>query len=218
MVVHAHPEPNSFCSAQMRAATTALQDQGYDVRLFDLYQDQWPPVLGPEEFGHREGHFKPQSAQMRAVSEGRLPSEVHEHLDTLLRADLLVLSFPLWWFSVPAILKGWLDRVFIMGSVFGGGKYGYFDEAALAGRRAVLLVTTGGSAESFSPSKGAGNLPALLFHIDHGLRFVGYEVLEPVVTWGPTRQSEVERDASLAMVRAAFEQVDSRPTAPFEPV
>ncbi|MFG1646309.1 NAD(P)H-dependent oxidoreductase [Amycolatopsis sp. NPDC049252] len=218
MVVHAHPEPNSFCSAQMRTAIAALQCSGYDARLFDLYQDHWPPALGPDEFGHQDGHFKPQSAQMIAASEGTLAPEVHEHLDTLLHADLLVLSFPLWWFSVPAILKGWIDRVFIMGSVFGGGKYGYFDEAALAGRRAVLLVTTGGSAESFSPSTGAGNLPALLFHIDHGLRFVGYDVLEPVVTWGPVRQSEAERSASLAAVQAAFEQVDNRPIAPFDPI
>lgn len=218
MVVHAHPEPNSFCSAQMREATTTLQHNGYDVRLFDLYRDRWPPVLGPGEFTDQEGCFKPQAAQMRAARERSLATEVQEHLDTLLRADLLVLSFPLWWFSVPAILKGWLDRVFIMGAVFGGGEYGYFEEAALAGRRAVLLVTTGGSAESFSPSTGAGNLPALLFHIDHGLRFVGYEVLEPVVTWGPARQSEAERRDSLVAVRAAFDHVDSRPAAKFDPV
>lgn len=55
-----------------------------------------------------------------------------------------MLSFPLWWFSMPAVLKGWVDRVFAMGGVF-GGDHGLFDEAALTGRRAVLLLTTGGS-------------------------------------------------------------------------
>lgn len=53
-----------------------------------------------------DGHFKPQAEQMRAVEDGSLDTAVGEHPDRLLTADLLVLSFPMWWFSLPAILKG----------------------------------------------------------------------------------------------------------------
>ena len=218
MIVHAHPEPKSFTSAQMHEAAAGLRDAGYEVRVFDLYQQRWEPSLGPDEFVDKEDYFKPQLAQLHAFTSGQLAPEVKEQLDALMAADVLVLSFTLWWFSVPAILKGWIDRVFIMGAVFGGGKYGYFKDAALHGRKAILLLTTGGSAESYSPSTGAGNLPALLFHIDHGLRFVGYEVLEPVVSWGPVRLSDAERRESLAAVRAAFEKLDTRPAAHFDPI
>ncbi|MDJ0466670.1 NAD(P)H-dependent oxidoreductase [Streptomyces sp. H27-C3] len=72
-------------------------------------------TLAREEFAPVEGHFKPQAEQMRAVKSGTLDAAVKAHLDRLLAADLLVLSFPMWWFSLPAVLKGWVDRVFVMG-------------------------------------------------------------------------------------------------------
>lgn len=203
LIVHAHPEPRSFSTAQMNTAAEALRDAGYRVEVLDLYADAWAPVLAREEFAPLEGHFKPQSEQMRAVRDGTLDPAVKAHLDRLLAADLLVLSFPMWWFSLPAILKGWVDRVFVMGAVF-GGDYGLFDEAALAGRRAMLLFTTGGSAESFRPGGSLGPMDDFLFHIHRGmLEFAGFRVLDPVVTHGPARMTDEERAAALAAVRAS---------------
>ncbi|MEW2131744.1 NAD(P)H-dependent oxidoreductase [Streptomyces sp. NPDC005435] len=204
LVVHAHPEPDSFASAQMRAAVEELRRSGYSVRVLDLYADGWNPVLDRAEFPSPEGPFKPQAEQMRAVREGTLSAEVRAHLDAVLSADLLVLSFPLWWFSMPAILKGWIDRVFVMGAVF-GGEFGLFDRAALRGRRAMALITTGGSEEAFAPGGAFGALDQFLFHVHRGmLEFVGYEPLPPVVTYGPARMTEAEREAGLAAVRDAF--------------
>lgn len=203
----------------MREALIGLSQAGYDVTDFDLYQEQWNPVLDRHEFRIVSGeYFKPQHEHMRAARESSHAPDVQRHLDAVMDSDLLVLSFPLWWFSVPAILKGWLDRVFVMGAVFGGESYGLFKEAALVGRRAVLLITVGGSADSYSPSRGAGNLPALLLHIDHSLRFVGYDVIEPVVSWGPVRQSDDERRATLTAVREAFDNIDARSMAHFDPI
>lgn len=56
-------------------------------------------------------------------------------LDKLLACDLLVLSFPVFWFSVPAILKGWIDRVLVSGSVYGGMRF--YDRGGFKGKRAV---------------------------------------------------------------------------------
>ncbi|MCI1747640.1 MAG: NAD(P)H-dependent oxidoreductase [Acidipropionibacterium sp.] len=135
LIVHAHPEPRSFNSAQMRVARDCLTGQGYKVTLIDLYQRGWQPVLSRDEFPSFDGPFKPQREQWAAFRNGQLAAEVHTDLDLVLRADLLVLSFPLWWFSMPAILKGWIDRVFAMGAV-SGGDAGLFKTAALAGKRA----------------------------------------------------------------------------------
>lgn len=118
LIVHAHPEPQSFCTAQMRQAAQTLQAQGYDVEVLDPYASGWNPVLSEQDFGHETPpFFKPQAEQVKAVRERTLSGEVREQVDKLKGADLLIFSFPLWWFSVPAILKGWVDRVFVMGEI-----------------------------------------------------------------------------------------------------
>ncbi|PRX97178.1 NAD(P)H-dependent oxidoreductase [Allonocardiopsis opalescens] len=211
LIVHAHLEPHSFSAAQMAAAAQALRDAGYRVDVLDLYTEGWAPVLDRDEFGPLDGPFKPQAEQLRAAGDGTLDAAVRAHLDRLLAADLLVLSFPMWWFSLPAILKGWVDRVFVMGGVF-GGDHGLFDEAALAGRRAMLLVTTGGSSESFRPGGAFGPMAEFLFHIHRGmLEFVGYQVLDPVVTYGPARMTAPERASALDAVRRAVALVAADP-------
>lgn len=103
-----------------------------------------------------------------------------------------------------------------MGAVF-GGDLGLFDQAALAGRQAMLMITTGGPAEYFGPDRSFGDLNTLLFHIHHGmLRFVGYDVLEPVVTYGPAHLDDTQRSAALAAACRAVEQLDNRPRLTFE--
>ncbi|MCZ4124626.1 NAD(P)H-dependent oxidoreductase [Streptomyces sp. H39-S7] len=204
LIVHAHPEPHSFSTAQMTTAAQALRDTGYRVDVLDLYSETWNPALAREEFAPIDGPFKPQAEQMRAVEDGTLDAAVRAHLDRLLAADLLVLSFPMWWFSLPAILKGWVDRVFVMGGTF-GGDYGLFGDAALAGKRAMLLFTTGGSSQSFSPGGAFGSMDDFLFHIHRGmLEFVGYRVLEPVITYGPAHMTDQDRAAALETVRASI--------------
>ncbi|MFJ9005742.1 NAD(P)H-dependent oxidoreductase [Streptomyces canus] len=201
LIVHAHPEPDSFSTAQMATAAEALRGAGYQVDVLDLYGDAWAPVLAREEFAPVDGPFKPQAEQMRALQDGTLDEAVKDHLERLLAADLLVLSFPLWWFSLPAILKGWIDRVFVMGALF-GGDHGFFGDAALAGKRAMLLFTTGGSSEAFRPGGAFGAVGDFLFHIHRGmLEFVGYQVLEPVITYGPAHLTDGERAAALEAVQ-----------------
>ncbi|WP_438483665.1 NAD(P)H-dependent oxidoreductase [Streptomyces sp. S186] len=211
LIVHAHPEPQSFSTAQMTAAAQTLRDAGYRVDVLDLYSDAWAPVLGRDEFAPVEGHFKPQAEQMRAVKDGTLDATVKDHLDRLLAADLLVLSFPLWWFSLPAILKGWVDRVFVMGGVF-GGDYGLFDDAALAGKRAMLLITTGGAGTSFQSGGTLGAIDDFLFHIHRGmLEFVGYRTLDPVITYGPAHMTDQERAVALETVRESVALAAANP-------
>ena len=200
LLVHAHPEAGSFSSAQADAAAAALGIAEVAVDRLDLYTEDWDPVLRRDQFPDATGYFKPQAEQLRAFGDGTMDPTVRAHLDRLLAADLLVLSFPLWWFSMPAAMKGWVDRVFAMGATF-GGEHGIFSEGAMRGRRAVLLLTTGGGEPAFGPDDpdGYGALDDFLFHIRRGmLEFVGYEVLEPVVTFAPARMSQDQRDEALA--------------------
>ncbi|OLR94793.1 NAD(P)H-dependent oxidoreductase [Actinokineospora bangkokensis] len=210
LIVHAHPEQASFSSAQARAAADGLRAAGYRVDLLDLYALDWAPVLGPGEFPDPASPFKPQAEQVRALAEGTVDPLVRDHLDRVLAADLLVFSFPLWWFSVPAVLKGWLDRVLMMGGVF-GGDHGVADEAATAGKDAVLLLTTGGDQAWFSED-GFGSLDGFLYHLHRGvMAFLGLRPLEPVVTFAPARMSEEARAAALEAVGERFSALTGVP-------
>jgi NAD(P)H dehydrogenase (quinone) len=203
LLVHAHPEPDSFSSAQAVAVADQLRSEGIDVRTIDLTAEDWDPVLAREQLMDRPGYFKPQAEQLRAVSTGTLADPVRTHLEQLQRSDLLVLSFPLWWFSMPAIMKGWIDRVFAMGATF-GGEHGIFADGGMRGRKAMLLLTTGGAQAAFVPDApdGYGDMDRFLFHIHRGmLEFVGYEVLPPVITYAPARLDDAARAAALTQAR-----------------
>ncbi|ULH14698.1 NAD(P)H-dependent oxidoreductase [Deinococcus sp. KNUC1210] len=213
LIVHAHPEAASFCTAQMQEAARTLEARGYDVQISDLYRMDWQAALDRHDFTHLPADpFKPQAEQFRAVQGGTVASDVAAELEKLLAADLLVFSFPLWWFSLPALLKGWVDRVFAMGAVYGAG-VGTYDRGRFLGRRALLLFTTGGPEGAYGPQANNGDLDTVLFHIQNGmLRFVGYTVLAPVVGHSPVRISADERAAQLSRVRAAFSTLDERAT------
>lgn len=204
LIVHAHPEPASFSSAQANTFAQQLRSENVDVHVIDLYADGWDPVLAREQFMDGPGYFKPGVEQMRALVEGTLPAPVKESLARLQEADLLVLSFPVWWFSMPAIIKGWIDQVFLISAIF-GGEYGIFAEGAMVGKKAMLLMTTGGTRADYVPdnSVGYGDLDKFLYHIHHGmLEFVGYDVVPPFITHEPVRLDDAARESALAELKS----------------
>ncbi|HEY8566001.1 MAG TPA: NAD(P)H-dependent oxidoreductase [Beijerinckiaceae bacterium] len=105
LVLYAHPDPESFGAALHRATVSALQGAGHAVDDCDLYAEEFDPVLPLAE---RRGYHDPAS--------NRAP--VARHVDRLMAAEALVLVYPVWNFGFPAILKGYLDRVFLPGVSF----------------------------------------------------------------------------------------------------
>jgi NAD(P)H dehydrogenase (quinone) len=137
-------------------------------------------------------------------------ADLRAEQEKLLAADLLIFQFPLWWFGLPAILKGWVDRVLAMGKLYGGGRW--YDRGVLAGRRAFCALTTGGPATMFEPDGLAGDLKMLLYPVHHGiLYFTGCTVLSPFVVYGPARMSDEKRAAELQRWRQALLDLDARP-------
>jgi len=101
---------------------------------------------------------------MHATETDSFAPDIKAEMDKLFWCDQLIFQFPLWWFSMPAILKGWIDRVFAMGKIYGGGKW--YNNGVFAGRRAMLSVTTGGPPTIYSPSGLNGDLNEILFPIN----------------------------------------------------
>ncbi|MGF1476248.1 MAG: NAD(P)H-dependent oxidoreductase [Geminicoccaceae bacterium] len=112
LVVYAHPVPTSFSSALYQATVSTLRQKGHEVRALDLYAMNFDPRLSRAE---RERYLDLQTGE---TSKPPISGELEPHVDALRWAEGLVLVFPTWWFGVPAILKGWLDRVWMPGVVF----------------------------------------------------------------------------------------------------
>ena len=105
LVLYAHPNPESFAAALKRTVVETLRGRGHEVDLCDLYAERFDPVLSFEE---RAGYLD--------IPANRRP--VEDYVRRLEAAEGLILVFPVWNFGFPAILKGFLDRVFLPGVSF----------------------------------------------------------------------------------------------------
>ncbi|MDM9594081.1 NAD(P)H-dependent oxidoreductase [Pseudomonas guariconensis] len=184
LIVHAHPEPQSFTAALRDQALETFKAQGHQVQVSDLYAMDWNPVASAEDFGKRENpdYLVYALEQRLGVKSGSIAPDIQAELDKLLWADLLVLNFPIFWFSAPAMLKGWIDRVLVSGVCYGGKRF--YDQGGLVGKKALVTVTLGGREHMFGEGAIHGPLEDMLRPILRGtLAYVGLEVLPPFVAW-----------------------------------
>ncbi|MFF7928615.1 NAD(P)H-dependent oxidoreductase [Streptomyces mirabilis] len=213
----AHPEPRSLNGSLYRDGVQHLLDQGHEVRTSDLYAMKFDPVVRASDFSHPDGErLVVGSAAQQAFERGALSPDIAVEHDKLSWADTLVVQFPLWWYGMPAILKGWFDRVFVGGFAFGvrdaRGRQVRYGEGALAGKRAMVAVSAGAREASLGPRGINGELNDLLFPLQHGtLWYAGIEVLprcsstEPTV-W--TRPRTPSTRTSCASVSRTFRTPD----------
>ena len=213
-IVHAHPEPKSFSGAMTRTATEAAKAAGHDVVVSDLYAMGFDPVSDRRNFTTTRDpdYFRQQAEEAHAAAHDGFAPDIQAEMDKLFSCDALILQFPLWWFSLPAMLKGWVDRVFASGGrIYGGGKW--YDHGVFAGKRAMCALTTGGGPPIYSEHGLNGQIGAILFPINHGiLYFTGFTVIEPFVVYGPVRKTDEERAAELHRYRKRVLTLETAPT------
>ncbi|MBS1718443.1 MAG: NAD(P)H-dependent oxidoreductase [Armatimonadetes bacterium] len=199
LIVFAHPEIKSFNGSLLRFAVRALEQHGHTVETSELFQMGFNPVSGPHDFDHPvdKEYFSYSEEQKRAVSQTSFAPDVAVEQDKVSRADVVIFHFPLWWFSMPGIMKGWVDRVFAHGYAYGGGRW--FDDGPFAGKRAMLIVSTGGARAAYGEHGLQGDIDQILWPIHHGiLRFTGFDVLPPFVIYGDEVGEPEKVEARLA--------------------
>lgn len=157
-IVHAHPEPRSFNGALTRKAVEVLEEEGHAVRVSDLHAMGFDPVSDRRSFitVKDPDYFKQQQEERYAAENGGFAPDIKTEMEKLNWCDLLMLQFPINWFSVPAMLKGWIERGL------------------------------------------AGDIAMLLYPLHHGtLRFCGFTVLPPFISWSPARVGGERRQGYL---------------------
>lgn len=216
LIVHAHPEPTSLTRQMADAAEQALREDGHTVSRSDLHAMGWKAVVDADDFPSRVDaeRLSVVAESGHSYATGQLTEDVAVEHRKLLAADLVILQFPLWWFGMPAILKGWIDRVWSYGLAYGhqgaGNRYRY-GEGGLSGRRALVSITTGGPASDYSPRGINGELDELLFPITHGMLFYpGMSVLRTHAVFGTSRfdaaQVEAAKHAWRERLAGIFEE------------
>ena len=196
LIVYAHPDPSSFCAALKGAAAEAIHKAGHQAIISDLYAEGFNPVAGRHDFlaAADAERFHYQSEQLHAAQTLGFCGEISREQGRVEAANAIVFLFPLWWGGPPAILKGWIDRVYAFGFAYGVGPYGgsqwgkRFGEGALEGRRAMVATTVGGRMSHYGPRGVGGAIDDLLWPIQHGVLFYpGMTVVPPVVFYEVNR-------------------------------
>lgn len=215
LIVHAHPEPRSFTSALKDQAAATLTRLGHVVTVTDLHQQDFDPIPRKSDFTvlADPSHFRYNTEQAAAMARG-VPTNrfagftplLGAELGKLDRADLVILTAPVWWYALPAVAKGWVDKVLAQG--FAYDHHHTFDKGLLAGKRILLAVTTGGPEQAYVPG-GYGTFEANFFPLHHGtFWYCGMTVLEPFCAWGAGWIDEAGRAAHTEAWGRRLETLD----------
>jgi NAD(P)H dehydrogenase (quinone) len=224
LIVYAHPEPRSLSGSLKDLAVRHLTARGHEVAVSDLYAMHWKASADGADFatGDRGQRLFYARASKDAFSAGTQTPDVAAEQAKLLGADAVILQFPLWWFSMPAILKGWVDRVFAYGFGYGVGAHGgerwgdRYGEGTLVGRRAMLAITIGGREPHYSDRGVNGALDDILFPIQHGILFYpGMSVMPPFTIYQADHVSSDQWPAIAAAYTARLDGLFTEAPIPF---
>jgi len=183
-IILAHPEAKSFNGKLASISETVLGANGGKTTLSDLYAMDFDPREGPQHFQSRQDaeFFHAQTEQRHSTDSKSLSPAVEAEIKNLEECELLVVHFPIWWFGAPAMLKGWMDRVFVYGRMYKSQIR--YDQGVCAGKKMIACVTTGASEDSCAYNGREGDTQLHLWPLLFPFRYLGFTVLEPEVFHG----------------------------------
>lgn len=182
LLLYAHPNPLSFNAAIAQAIKEEIEKKGGPLKVKDLYAMNFNPVLNEKDFqGFHSGH---------------LSEDIQQEQADVSWADLIILQGPVWWHSVPAILKGYIDRVFSLGFAYRYTSKG--PQGLLQGKKGLLITTSGAdqrAAEMTGMLANLNNSVAGVFH------FTGFEQYQHHNCFAVTTVSDEARKQMLSEIR-----------------
>ena len=215
-LVHAHPEPRSFTAAMRDVIVDELSAMGHQVTLSDLYALGFDPVVSDRDFHSRS---KPEYLvyaleQRHSYALGELAPDIQREVEHVLAADVLAFTFPLFWFGVPAIMKGWIERVFLSGPFYGGKRL--YAGGGLAGRRAFAAFSLGGREHMFGPDAIHGELAEGMMRsfFQGTLGYVGLAVHRPYIAYHVPYETDERRAHMLRELRDYIGALGEQPIMP----
>lgn len=213
LIVYAHHEPSSFTASMKNVAASILTRQGCSVVISDLYGQGFNAVAQKWDFVTTSGgHFNYMLEQKHAAKlDMAFSPDITGEIQKLKAAELVIFVAPVWWFSMPAIMKGWFDRVLAMGVAWDGGKI--YENGLLRGKQAMLLASAGGPSDFYKENgRHKNNALQILHHVNHGtLAFCGFNVHEPFIALGVLGTDQPGREKLLKDLEYRIQNIVASP-------
>ena len=184
LLIYAHPNPSSFNHAIVEVIIAEFRKAGKELPLRDLYAMHFNPVLAAADFS--------------AIQNGAVCDDVRAEQELIRATDILIVVYPLWWSGMPAMMKGYIDRVFSYGFAYEINETG--GVGLLTGKKVFLVTTTGASREDYEQLDMYRSFAQT---IDSGIfRFSGMEVIDHIYYASVPYVTVEDRKTMLEDVRA----------------
>ncbi|MBN2725617.1 MAG: NAD(P)H-dependent oxidoreductase [Deltaproteobacteria bacterium] len=179
LIIYSHPNPNSFNHAILETAKETFQKQGHTVIVRDLYAMEFDPVLKPADF--------------ELIQQGKVSQDVKTEQEFISNSDLIVMIYPIWWATMGAMLKGYIDRVFSHGFAY---RYTQNGPEGLLNSKKVIIINTMGTPNTSYESMGM--LDAMALTTDTGIyKFCGMEIKNHIFLGAIPASTPEQRAAHL---------------------
>ncbi len=197
-IVYWHAEEKSFNHAMLETAINTLRSSGHAVQFSDLNAMKFDPVVSRKSFKTMKNSqvFDPVQEAYYAAQHDSFADFITHEIAKIFWCDLLIFQFPLWWFGLPAMLKGYVEQVFAPGKFF--DDIHCYENGFLKGRKAMLSLTTGATADAYISNGFNGDINAILRPIQRGIfEYCGFSVLRPQIVYAPVHIMHEQRCREL---------------------
>ena len=189
LIIYSHFNPESFNHALVDVLAETLSKSRHDVKIRDLYALSFNPVLTKQD--------------MEGLERGAPPPDIQAEQEFVRWADALFFVFPIWWSSMPAIMKGYIDRIFSFGFAYTADEKG--PQGLLQGKKVYLINTTGADEETNTQH---GVFQSMQNLVDTGIfQFCGMEVAGHQYFAAVQHVSAEERTVMISKFRSAIERL-----------
>lgn len=190
LIVYCNPNPKSLSSAYRDALVELTEMSANPVNVRDLYNIGFSPVLEMRDFD--------------AVKHGQIPAEVKVEQDYVMWANLITFVYPVWWAGMPALMKGYFDRVFTKGFAYTMDDEGHL-KGLLGDKKVVILNNMG---FPYAYYEKVGMLDSMKQATDEGIfKFCGMEVVEHRFFGHLDAASKAEREGHVEVLKMIYDKI-----------
>ncbi len=210
LLVTAHENNASFTARLQNAALGVLERAGHKVAMTDLYAQQFNPVASIIDFNTSSGANADYIfEQERAVNTGSgFSPDINAEMEKVKNADLIIIHFPLWWSGLPAILKGWFDRVLAMG--FAWDASSRYSTGLMRGKKVLTSVAVADPI-SYYDVKGmhGASIEQHLYGVLHStLAFCGFDIFKPFIVDNTTMSTNEDLSSKINEYRTLLNSIE----------
>ena len=198
-IVYCHPEPKSLNGTLKNLAVKTLKENGHQIKISDLYGMKFKATLDRDDFLQMENpkRLMPVIEQLNASKTNSFATDIKDEMKKIEWADLIIFQFPIWYETMPALLKAWFERVLAHGFAHNILEGKVNDQGFLKGKKAMLSFTAGSEKESFYNDISSEDKTKLLPPVTKALRFTGLKVIDSFAVFNAMPLSEDDAEKAF---------------------